>query len=436
MNVDKTSTFPGDPVGNRLPKATRVAVLFQRLGPYHHARLNAAGKLMSVWGVEACATEDIYAWAKVEGADAFTRITLTERDSGDRLWRQELQRKLWHELDEIKPQVVAVNGWSSTDAFSLLWWCAKTNTPAIMMSESTEWDDPRRFWKEWIKGRLVKMCAAGLAGGTPHADYLARLGLPRNRIFLGYDVVDNDYFATRTAELRTAALRTPLGLPEKYFLASARFIEKKNLSRLLEAYAHHRVIAEKLEIGNRKSEIWKLVLLGDGPLRETINHKLSTLNLQDQVLLPGFKQYDELPKYYGLASAFIHASTTEQWGLVVNEAMASSLPVLVSNRCGCAADLVQNGVNGFTFDPSNVEEMAKRMFQLSTLSPSQLSTMGVASRRIIADWGPERFANGLRGAVTMALKHPCSRAGLLNQLLLQLALSPVTHLFSFVNQRS
>jgi 1,2-diacylglycerol 3-alpha-glucosyltransferase len=59
----------------------------------------------------------------------------------------------------------------------------------------------------------------------------------------------------------------------------------------------------------------------------------------------------------GLASAFIQASTTEQWGLVVNEAMASGLPVLVSERCGCAPDLVKNGVNGYTFDPYDIKEI-------------------------------------------------------------------------------
>jgi len=432
VNTDNSPTIPGAQAGNGLPNGIRAAVLFWRFGPYHHARLKAAGQLMSVWGVEACATEDIYAWARMEGADAFTRITLTDRDSADRRWRQELHKKMWRALDEIKPQVVVIPGWILPDALSALSWCAETRTPAVIMSESNAWDEPRSFWKEWIKGRLVKMCAAGLAGGTSNADYLAQLGLSCDRIFLGYDVVDNDYFATRTTEIRAAELRTPnsnlqspisnlrtkLGLPERYFLASARFIEKKNLSRLLEAYARYRVMAEKSEIGNRKSEIWRLVLLGDGHLRESINHQLSTLNLQDQVWLPGFKQYDELPKYYGLASAFIHASTTEQWGLVVNEAMASGLPVLVSNRCGCAADLVEDGVNGFTFDPGNVEEMAQRMFQLSTLSPSQLSTMGAASARIIANWGPERFAKGLSMAVTEALKAGSPPFSFMNRILL------------------
>jgi glycosyltransferase involved in cell wall biosynthesis len=159
------------------------------------------------------------------------------------------------------------------------------------------------------------------------------------------------------------------------------------------------------------------VLLGDGPLRSALNSQLSTLNLHGHVLLPGFKQYPELPAYYGLASAFIHASTTEQWGLVVNEAMASGLPVLVSDRCGCAPDLVQEGVNGFTFDPYNVEQLAQLMLRLSTLN-SQLSTMATASRLIIADWGTERFASGLQQAVETALRMPRPRSTWIDRLLL------------------
>jgi 1,2-diacylglycerol 3-alpha-glucosyltransferase len=406
-----------------LSKGTRAAVLFQRFGPYHHARLNAAGRLMPVWGVEACAMETTYAWSKVEGASAFTRVTLTDRDSGDRSWKLELQKKMRRALDEINPQIVAVNGWATTEAVSALEWCMTNRVPAVVMSESTAWDEPRVFWKEWIKGRLVKLFAAGLAGGTPHADYLAQLGLPRDRIFKGYDIVDNDYFAAGAARARSKEqeTRSQIGLPEKYFLASARFVEKKNLSRLLQAYARYRLMAEKPGTGNREPEIWELVLLGDGPLRETLDSQLSTLNLREHVLLPGFKQYEELPAYFGLAGAFVHASTTEQWGLVVNEAMASGLPVLVSNRCGCAADLVQEGVNGFTFDPCDVEQLADLMLKISAFN-FQLSTFGLESLRIISAWGPEQFANGLRDAVSTAMGHPHPRAGFLDRLLLRLLL--------------
>jgi glycosyltransferase involved in cell wall biosynthesis len=101
--------------------------------------------------------------------------------------------------------------------------------------------------------------------------------------------------------------------------------------------------------------------------------------------------------------------------------MASGLPVLVSSRGGCAADLVQEGVNGFQFDPGNVEELAGLMLKISAFS-FQLSTFGSESRRIIAGWGPERFAGGLSDAVAAALKNPRPRAGLVDRLLLRLLL--------------
>ena len=204
---------------------------------------------------------------------------------------------------------------------------------------------------------------------------MTQLGMPVERVFPGYDVVDNRYFEDKVAEVRSqkSEVRKKHGLPEKFFLASARFIEKKNLARLLRAYAEYRRQAEVVsrqvshKVSTRHSASWSLVLLGDGPLKSDLCRLISDLRLENSVLLPGFKQYNELPVYYGLASAFVHASTTEQWGLVVNEAMASGLPVLVSDRCGCAADLVQEGRNGFTFDPCNVEQLAQLMsrFRLS-----------------------------------------------------------------------
>ena len=403
---------------NLLPKTTRIAVLFQRFGPYHHARLNAAGQLLTVWGIEACAMEDTYAWKKVEGAAAFTRVTLTDRDSGDRQWRQELHRKMGRALDEIKPQVVVVPGWSYPDALSGLLWCAQTGTPAVVMSESTAWDEPRVAWKEWIKRRLVKLNSAGLAGGTPHRDYLAQLGLAREKVFLGYDAVDNDYFQRKATEIRSqkSKIRNQLGLPENFFLASARFVEKKNLFRLIQAYGRYRTNAEK-----SKTEIWPLVLIGDGELKAEIQKLISELGLETLIHLPGFKQYEELPAYFGLASAFVHASTTEQWGLVVNEAMASGLPVLVSHRCGCAADLVLPGVNGFQFDPVNVGELARLLEKISA-KDFPLADFGAASQRIITKWGAEQFGRGLRDAVAAALKNPRPRAGVFDRLLLRLML--------------
>jgi glycosyltransferase involved in cell wall biosynthesis len=97
--------------------------------------------------------------------------------------------------------------------------------------------------------------------------------------------------------------------------------------------------------------------------------------------------------------------------------MACGLPVLVSNRCGCAPDLVQEGVNGFTFDPYNTEQLAQLMLKISAFS-IQHSAFGEASRKIIAGWGPDRFAQGLKDAVAAAIAAPPPRLGFFHRLFL------------------
>ncbi len=414
---------------------TEVAIVFWRLGPYHHARLNATGRLLTVTGLEACGIEKTYAWNKVEGAESFTRITLTERFQPTREWREELRIKMAEELDRIRPSVLVVPGWSMADALAAMDWAFRRQIPIVCMSESTAWDEKRNPIKEWVKRRIIELFSAALVGGTPHRDYMEELGMPSNRILLGYDAIDNDYFETKTDEVQNSGFKyqaSGFALSKPYFLASARFIEKKNLFRLLKAYARYRRDAARLvegrasrvegqtqqqTIGNEQPAPWNLILLGDGDLRAKLEQLRSELGLADCVQMPGFKQYEELPEYYAAAGAFIHASTTEQWGLVVNEAMASGLPVLVSNRCGCARDLVRDGENGLSFDPANEEQMADLMLRISS-DEERRQEMGARSREIIANWGPERFASGVKAAVEAALSAPRKKAGLLDRLIL------------------
>jgi len=404
----------------------RTAIIFDNFGPYHRARLRAAAEVTELLAVEVAASSAEYAWkrgargeedggrkpeaGKESQLPAFKNVTLLERGTSREISDHELAARLNRELDDFQPQSVFIPGWSSKVAFIALSWCVRNGVPAVAMSESTEWDEARVAWKEWVKRRIVGLCSAALVGGRPHKDYMVKLGMPAERVFTGYDAVDNDYFAGKAGEARRAKceMRGKFGLPENYFLASARFIEKKNLPRLIEAYALYRknseVRSQKSEVSTPASAPWSLVLLGDGGLRSELCRLITEHALQDFVLLPGFKQYPDLPAYYGLANAFIHASTTEQWGLVVNEAMASGLPVLVSNRCGCAADLVKEGVNGFTFDPFNVEQMAQLMFKLSDCNSTQLSAMVEASREMVAKWGTPAFGAGVLAAGSSALQ--------------------------------
>jgi glycosyltransferase involved in cell wall biosynthesis len=263
------------------------------------------------------------------------------------------------------------------------------------MSDSRQADAVRLWLSEAVKRRLVALFSAALVAGSSHAAYIRDLGMPDGRVFLGYDVVDNAYFAhgAELARANAAEIRRRLGLPKNYFLASSRFIGEKNLPRLLEAFARFRA--------NTAAGGWKLVLLGDGPLKPAILAVAAELALGGDLLLPGFVQYEELPTYYGLASAFVLASVSETWGLVVNEAMAAGLAVLVSSRCGCANELVRDGENGFTFDALDAAALAGLMARVASDSEAR-RRMGDASRRIVSEWPLDRFGAGLEQAVRVA----------------------------------
>jgi 1,2-diacylglycerol 3-alpha-glucosyltransferase len=396
---------------------TRIAVIFRRLGPYHHARLAAASCLAEVMAIELGGADE-YAWSTVHPPQDLNVRTLFTGADGAIQPPADMRRRMDEALDSIRPDVVAIPGWWGAGAWSGLGWCVRHGRPAVVMSASTRDDAPRHSVIESIKARLVRLCAAGLVGGAPHAAYLQELGMPSSRIFTGYDAVDNAYFQreSTSARARAAVLRDRLGLPERYWFASCRFVEKKNLARLLEAWAWYTRRAG--------DDAWKLVLAGDGPLRGDLLAARQELKLEDQVIMPGFVQYDQLPIYYGLASAFVHASTTEQWGLVVNEAMASGLAVLVSRRCGCSRDLVHEGVNGHSFDPYDVGQLGWLILKMSSGSMS-LDRFGREGRRIVRQWGPERFAQSLRQAAQAAIAAPGRRAGVIDRTLLEMLMQRV-----------
>ncbi len=382
----------------------RIAVLFSRFGPYHIARLEAVGQEVSkgggeLAGIEVASASQTYAWAPVEGGRHFRKITLSDGRAYEALSKREARAALRSALDAFAPDVVVLPGWSASESLEALGWAMDNGVPAVVMSDSARIDAPRRPWTEAIKRRIVRGFSAGFVAGSRHADYLTELDMPRDRIYMGYDVVDNDFFASGAAATRDRAadLRTSYRLPERYFLASSRFIPKKNLSRLLAAFAQYQ--AEAGSAG------WDLVLCGDGPLRQDLECQASQLGIQDRLHFAGFIQYDELPIYYGLASAFIHASTVEQWGLVVNEAAAAGLPLLLSERCGCVPELLLEGENGYAFDPCSEASLAGLMRDIAA-APDRAKEMGRASSRIVSGFSLQRFTADLLRAARHAMDEP------------------------------
>ncbi|MFM7180235.1 MAG: glycosyltransferase [Verrucomicrobiales bacterium] len=351
-------------------------------------------------------------------------------------------------LDRLRPAAIAICGYATPDARECLRWARRHGARAILMTETRESDGKRVWWKETFKSRIVLRYHGALCGGDSARTYLEKLGMKPDRIVVGYDVVDDGYFFERTQDFKTQDTRAEGGeresgdrgqesggrgqepsttnkaqstaaLPPPYFLASNRFIQRKNMAGLIDAYAAYVKAAQldKVSDGQRPPlHVWNLVLLGDGELKPSRIAQCQRLGLQviesapwdadltpvscpltsGLVFFPGFRQIDELPRFYAHAGAFVHPALSEPWGLVLNEAMASGLPVLSSENVGAAEELIDEGVNGWVFEASNVEEMAGELIRMAALTSAARAEMGKASRRILGERFPTReFGEGL-----------------------------------------
>jgi 1,2-diacylglycerol 3-alpha-glucosyltransferase len=378
-------------ISNR--KRFKVAVIFINYGPYHFARLKAFQEICgqfqwSVIGIELASSQIEYPWKvrKEEQVDNF--ISVIDNQKFEEVTTFKLVGKVLSVLTKINPDALAIAGYSHPGMLAVLAWSMWNKKTAILMSESKEDDNKRYPILEKIKTFIISKYQAALVGGKPHYRYLAHLGMNTEGIFMGNNVIGNDDFHPN----HTKNLSHPIQKP--YFLAVNRFVSKKNLLNLILAYGLYRQASS----GNT----WDLVLSGDGELRADIEKKISDLGLQESVHLTGFLQQKELLPYFAHASCFIHASIQEQWGLVVNEAMAAGLPIIVSKHCGCVEDLVLEGVNGFSFDPSNQDQLVKLMLKMST--SQNIKNMGKASLDRIQHFSPDYFAKGLMEAINYALK--------------------------------
>lgn len=386
----------------------KIAIYFRMFSPYILARLNAAAGVAQVVGIEGSRRSSTYAWEPRDGDEAFTRVTLFQDRAVEQVPNAEVMAAIERVLDREQPDVVVPGGWSHVEALAMIRWARANRRHVVMMSESSAHDHARSALREAIKARLVRLADAALVGGAPQRRYAMQLGLPAQRIFLGYNAVDNAFFANAGAQARaTPGLRDKLALPQHYFLASGRFVPKKNLVRLIEAYAAYRQ--------DVSADAWDLVLVGDGPLRGELEALVASLGLTACVHFRGFLQYDELPQMLALAGAFVHVSLSEQWGLVVNEALAAGLPVIVSRQCGCAEDLVEDGVNGWTVDALSATDIAAR---LADVMSADGAAMGRAGQALVAQYGPARFAAGLRAALDSVAALPARGLSLADRALI------------------
>jgi glycosyltransferase involved in cell wall biosynthesis len=378
------------------------AICFTNFGPYHLARLRALSARLQAQGdqlvaYEVSSSEGIYPWARNKQDESFTWNTLFPDRAVELIEPAACRVAVESALDRDRPDALGIVGYARPESMASARWARRHGRPAILMSESGAVDRPRVWWKEMIKRRRVARFDAALVGGPRHRQYLTQLGMAADRIALGYNAVDNDYFATEARRARQSPAGRA-GLPGRpYFLTVCRYVPEKNLLRLVKAFARYRDQCDP-------RIAWDLVICGDGLGVANVNDEVSRTGCPAAIHQPGFLQVHELPRWYAHARAFVLPSLSEPWGLVANEAAACGLPLLVSNRAGCVETLVPEpeGTTGSRFDPFDVEEMTTKLSWIASAADEHRDAMGRRASETVASWGPDRFARGALEALELA----------------------------------
>jgi glycosyltransferase involved in cell wall biosynthesis len=335
-----------------------VVFVWENFGPNHVDRLEAAGSALAathrVIGIEIAGSSSVYAWDPTTETAGFERFTLFPDRAFASIpaWRQ-LSAMLCACL-KARARHIFLCHVTRLDTFLLAIGLRLLGRRVYVMTESKFDDKPRSLWFELLKKTLYLPYNGAVVGGTRHAAYMRFLGFRPASIVEGYDTVSGD----RVRRLAGAA-PAPLGTPyrERHFTIVARLVPKKNIAMALEAYAVYRRDAG--------AEARDLCICGSGELEESLRRTARELGLSDGIFR-GFIQAPDIARVLASSLALILPSTEEQWGLVVNEAVAMGLPILCSTNIGARDLLVRSGVNGFVFEPDNPAGLAYFMRRLAS----------------------------------------------------------------------
>jgi len=252
----------------------------------------------------------------------------------------------------------------------------------------------RTWLKEAIKRWLFPKVDAVITVGDDGKDFVRKYGGKESSVFFAPHVIDVAHFqrGIRDCQLQRTSLREAYKLKGTTFIYVGRLWWGKGINILLDAFE---------SVQQRNSDEVSLLLVGDGPEEIKLKQACAERNIRN-VIFAGFKQKSELPRYYAIADVFVFPTLGDTYGLVVDEAMACSLPIISTSAAGEIRDRIEEGVNGYIVPPGNSAALAERMLYLSR-EPELRQRMGEESAKKIAGHTPERWAEDFERIVMKLL---------------------------------
>ena len=306
-----------------------------------------------------------------------------------RKWHKSLRYPKLDVLTAVKKKdtdLVYMSEWSSITALLLIAKCIVGRIPYVISMDGYLEDPGKRksTLKEVIKRTIARYALATIGTGESTAHYARSIGFSEDRVFtVGFTTVkDAEIMLQPIGQEDKSVLKEKLGLDPNasYVISVGQLVDRKGYDLLIQSWA---------QLGVRKH--WKLLIIGDGEKRDELLDRIEKTGLNNINVLSGMDKA-MLFQYYKCAEFFVLSTREDVWGLVINEAMASALPVLTTQQCVAGVELVEDGINGHLYDCDDVAQCAAYM-QLLMENPGLRVQMGQNNLRKMKDFTVEREAD-------------------------------------------
>lgn len=244
--------------------------------------------------------------------------------------------------------------------------------------------------KEWIKRQLLPRADAIITVGNDGKQFAEKYGVQPDKIFFAPHTIDVPHYANLSLAARKHrnSFRKTLKLEGFTYIYVGRLWWGKGINYLLDAFK---------KVQQQSTEPISLLLLGDGEEKQNLRQICEHKKIQN-VVFAGFIQKPELPQYYAAADVFVFPTLGDPYGLVVDEAMACSLPIISTSSAGEIRDRVKEGINGYIVPPQDSNALAVKMLYLAN-SHGLCKRMGNMSARIIHGHTPDKWAEDFKEIV-------------------------------------
>lgn len=295
------------------------------------------------------------------------------------------------ELKQIKKyDLVLAYDYHIKNAIRLEIDCIKNKVPYIMNLDGAF--IRKNFIKNIIKRYLVTHAAGYFASANHAAEYFKYFGADENKI----------YYHPFTSLHADEVLKEPLSETEKTRYKKKLGVDKSKMVLTIGQFIHRKGFDVLLEAWNKElDESCSLVIVGGGEEENQYRQYIADHNLEN-VQLVGFKQKEEIFEYYKAADLFVLPTREDIWGLVINEAMACGLPVISTNMCLGAVELIENGINGYIVPVNNSNELTEAMKKLLCVDSS---VIGIVNLQKITNYTYENVIKSHIQAINELVKN-------------------------------